>query len=179
MVLSTFWLQVPWRVSKDSPLGCMLITSSAALATRMCYLPLLSTRWRSESLGTGGITWQVCCSSALQRLPAKRMTEWRNANAGCSWAVKLDACDLGGHLDVTQRALAGTLSLRVKESTAQVITVGALCGSGPSLLFLSRAAFATCGGIQHTGHMRKDEFTGWLPCAQKLIRTILGVLGIM
>ena len=46
------------------------------------------------------------------------MTEWSNANVGCSWAVKLDVRDLGGHLDVTQRALAGTLGGRVKEATS-------------------------------------------------------------
>ena len=33
--------------------------------------------------------------------------------------------DLGGHLDVTQRAVAGTLS-RVKNATTQVLAVGAL-----------------------------------------------------
>ena len=54
------------------------------------------------------------------------MTAWRNENAGCFWAVKLDVRDLGGHLDVTQRAPAGTLSSRVKEATSHVIAVGAL-----------------------------------------------------
>ena len=34
--------------------------------------------------------------------------------------------DLGGHLDFTRRARAGTLSCRVKEATAGVATVGAL-----------------------------------------------------
>ena len=53
------------------------------------------------------------------------MTSWRNENACCFWAVKLDARDLGGHLDVTQRALAGTQSSRVKEDTSHVIAVGA------------------------------------------------------
>ena len=43
------------------------------------------------------------------------MTEWRNANAGCPWAVKLDVRDLRSHLDVKQRALAGTLGLRYKK----------------------------------------------------------------
>ena len=53
------------------------------------------------------------------------MTAWRNENEGWFWAVKLDVRDLGGHLDVTQRALAGTLSSRVKLATTQVISVGA------------------------------------------------------
>ena len=41
------------------------------------------------------------------------MTAWRNRNEGCFWAVKLDVRDLGGHLDVTLLAVAGTLTNRV------------------------------------------------------------------
>ena len=44
----------------------------------------------------------------------KRIAAWRHENPGCSWAVKLDVRDLGGHLDVTQCALSGTLISRVK-----------------------------------------------------------------
>ena len=54
------------------------------------------------------------------------MTAWRNRNEGCFWAVKLDVRDLGGHLDVTLRAVAGTLTNRVKIATTQVPAVGAL-----------------------------------------------------
>ena len=54
------------------------------------------------------------------------MTAWRNENEGCFWAVKLDVRGLGGHLDVTLRALAGTLSSRVKIASAQVVAVGVL-----------------------------------------------------
>ena len=46
------------------------------------------------------------------RAARRRMTAWQNENEGCFWAVKLDVRDLGGHLDVTLRALAGTLSSR-------------------------------------------------------------------
>ena len=56
----------------------------------------------------------------------RRMTSWRNRNEGCFWAVKLDVRDLGGHLDVTLRAVAGTLSNRVRIATTQVPAVGAL-----------------------------------------------------
>ena len=42
------------------------------------------------------------------------------------WAVKLDVWDLVGHLDVTLRAVAGTLSNRVRIATNQVPAVGAL-----------------------------------------------------
>ena len=54
------------------------------------------------------------------------MTAWRNRNEGCFWAVNLDVRDLGGHLDVTLRAVAGTLTNRVKIATTQVPVVGAL-----------------------------------------------------
>ena len=54
------------------------------------------------------------------------MTAWPNMNEGCFWAVKLDVGDLGGHLDVTFRAVAGTLNSGVKIATTQVPAVGAL-----------------------------------------------------
>ena len=57
--------------------------------------------------------------------------------------MQYDARDMTGHLDVTQRASAGTLSMRVKETTSQVMSVGALshplgCMSvrGPQFLIL-------------------------------------------
>ena len=54
------------------------------------------------------------------------MTAWRDENAGCFWAGKLDVRDSRGYLDVTQRALAGALNDRVKEATSHVIAFGAL-----------------------------------------------------
>ena len=33
------------------------------------------------------------------------LTAWRDEHEGCFWAVKLDVRDLGGHLDVTLRAV--------------------------------------------------------------------------
>ena len=56
----------------------------------------------------------------------RRMRAWRKENEGCFWAVELDVRDLGGHLDVTLRAVAGTLSGRVKTATTQINVVGAL-----------------------------------------------------
>ena len=64
----------------------------------------------------------MCVAKAARR----RMTAWRNMNEGCFWAVKLDVRDLGGHLDVTLRAVAGTLSSRVNIATTQFPAVGAL-----------------------------------------------------
>ena len=45
---------------------------------------------------------------------------------GGFWKVHLDGRDLGGHLDFTFRARAGTLSKRVGEATVGVASVGAL-----------------------------------------------------
>ena len=42
------------------------------------------------------------------------------------WKVQLDVSDLGGHLDFTLRAGAGTLSKRVRDATFAVTSVGAL-----------------------------------------------------
>ena len=50
-----------------------------------------------------------CVLLSTSKAARRRMTAWRNENEGCFWAVKLDVRDLGGHLDVTLRAVAGTL----------------------------------------------------------------------
>ena len=42
------------------------------------------------------------------------------------WKVQLKVRDLGGHLDFTLRARAGTLSNRVREAASGVASVGAL-----------------------------------------------------
>ena len=67
-----------------------------------------------------------CVLLSTSKAARRRMTAWRNRNEGCFWAVKLDVRDLGGHLDVTLRAVAGTLTNRVKIATTQVPAVGAL-----------------------------------------------------
>ena len=54
-----------------------------------------------------------CVSLSTSKAARRRMTAWRNMNEGFFWAVKLDVRDLGGHLDVTLRAVAGTLNSRV------------------------------------------------------------------
>ena len=78
-----------------------------------------------------------CVLLSTSKAARRRMTAWRNMNEGCFWAVKLDVRDLGGHLDVTSRAAAGTLSSRVKIATTQVPAVGALSlGSNARLEWL-------------------------------------------
>ena len=67
-----------------------------------------------------------CVPLSTSGVARRRMAAWRNENEGCFRAVKHDVRDLGGHLDVTLRTSAGTLSGRVKLGTTQVISVGAV-----------------------------------------------------
>ena len=67
-----------------------------------------------------------CVLLSTSKAARRRMSAWRKSNEGCFWAVKLDVRDLGGHLDVTLRAVAGTLTKRVQIATTQVPAVGAL-----------------------------------------------------
>ena len=67
-----------------------------------------------------------CVLLSTSKAARRRMSAWRKRNEGCFWAVKLDVRDLGGHLDVTLRAVAGTLTKRVQIATTQVPAVGAL-----------------------------------------------------
>ena len=75
----------------------------------------------------------------------RRMTAWRNRNESCFWAVKLDVRDLGGHLDVTLRAVAGTLSSRVHIATTQVSAVGALFLGFQRMLGMVRSKYLPGG----------------------------------
>ena len=54
------------------------------------------------------------------------MKLWDISGDGGFWKVQLDVRDLGGHLDFTRRARAGTLSQRVGDATVGVAAVGAL-----------------------------------------------------
>ena len=54
------------------------------------------------------------------------MKLWDVSGSGGFWEVQLDVRDLGGHLDFTLRARAGTHSNRVREATSGVASVGAL-----------------------------------------------------
>ena len=55
----------------------------------------------------------------------RAMKLWDVAGDGGFGKVQLDVRDLGGHLDFTLRARAGTLSNRVREATSGVASVGA------------------------------------------------------
>ena len=62
------------------------------------------------------------------------------------WIVQLDVRDLGGHLDFTFGARAGTLSKRVGEATVGVASVGALLlGFQVKLVLLVRGKYLPSG----------------------------------
>ena len=82
---------------------------------------------------------------ALLELLVDAWTAWRNRDEGCFWAVKLDVRDLGGHLDVTLRAVAGNLTNRVKIATTQVPAVGALSLGFQRMLGMVRSKYLPGG----------------------------------
>ena len=59
--------------------------------------------------------------------------------------VKLDVRDLGGHLDITNRARAGTLAQRAVRATSQVSMVGALPFGFLRLVGIVRSKFLPAG----------------------------------
>ena len=67
-----------------------------------------------------------CVLLSTSKSVRKAMKLWDVAGDGGFWKVQLDVRDLGGHLDFTLRARAGTLSNRVREATSGVASVGAL-----------------------------------------------------
>ena len=67
-----------------------------------------------------------CVLLSTSKSVRKAMKLWDISGDGGFWKVQLDVRDLGGHLDFTFRARAGTLSHRVGEATVGVASVGAL-----------------------------------------------------
>ena len=64
-----------------------------------------------------------CVLLSTSKAVRKSMKLWNVPGDGRPWKVELDVRDLGGHLDLTGRAWAGTLSRRVKEATHGVAAV--------------------------------------------------------
>ena len=67
-----------------------------------------------------------CVLLGTSKSVRKAMKLWDISGDGGFWKVQMDVRDLGGHLDFTFRARAGTLCKRVGEATAGVASVGAL-----------------------------------------------------
>ena len=86
-----------------------------------------------------------CVLLSTSKAARRRMLAWRKKNDGCFWAIKLDVRDLGVHLDVTLRAVAGTLSNRVKIATTQVLAVGALPTGFQRMLGMVRSKYLPGG----------------------------------
>ena len=70
---------------------------------------------------------------------------WDISGEGGFWKVQLDVMDLGGHLDFTLRARAGTLSNRVRDTILGVAAVGALLLGFQVKLWLVRGKFVPAG----------------------------------
>ena len=73
------------------------------------------------------------------------MKSWSISVCNRGWAIKLDVRDLGGHLDITNRARAGTLARRAVQATSQVRMVGALPFGFLRLVGFVRAKFLPAG----------------------------------
>ena len=67
-----------------------------------------------------------CVLLSTSKAVRRAMKLWDISGEGGFWKVQLDVRDLGGHLDFTYRARAGTLSRRVGKATVGVAAVGAL-----------------------------------------------------
>ena len=64
-----------------------------------------------------------CVLLSTSKAVRKVMRRWDVSGDGKAWKVKLDVRDLDGHLDLTLRARAGTLSKMVKDATHGVAAV--------------------------------------------------------
>ena len=67
-----------------------------------------------------------CVLLSTSKSVRRAMKMWDISGEGGFWKVQLDVRDLGGHLDFTLRARAGTLFSRVRDATLGVASVGAL-----------------------------------------------------
>ena len=116
-------------------LKCTSFDVDSVLAAAQFTVPYVHAVGQEASPGK-------CVLLSTSKAARRRMTAWRNMNEGCFWAVKLDVWDLGGHLDVTLRAVAGTLDGRVKIATTQVPAVGALFVLFQRMLGMVRSKYA-------------------------------------
>ena len=107
-------------------LSCMPIILSVVLSVLVPYLNLLGSLLSTSSQWVRTFLLVSVSFLVLLSLLGKLSKLWDVAGDGGFWKVQLDVRDLGGHLDFTLRARAGTLSKRVGEATVGVGSVGAL-----------------------------------------------------
>ena len=86
-----------------------------------------------------------CVLLSTSKATKKRMKNWALSAGDKSWGTKLHVRDLGGHLDVTMRARAGTLSRRPAKATSQVHMVGALSFGFLRLVAFVRSKYLSAG----------------------------------
>ena len=124
-------LHAPWCRQLESPEG---ISPHLCAGNIKCNSYVVETLLAAAQYTVSHVGHEaspsMCLLLGTSKAARKRMTACRNESAGCVRAVKLDVRDLGGHLDVTQRALAGTLSEKVKRSH-----LPCHCGRSPSMGF--------------------------------------------
>ena len=104
----------------------MLIILSAVLLVHVLYLSLLNFTARYVRLVGQDVSPGKCVLLSTSKAVRRAMKLWDISGEGGFWKVQLDVRDLGGHLDFTYRARAGTLSRRVGKATVGVTAVGAL-----------------------------------------------------
>ena len=89
------------------PSSTLAILNALLRMIKLLFLRLGSRTGTLEQLVRKPLSENVFCLEATRR----RMKCWAISAGDKSWAVKLDARDLGGHLDITRRARAGTFSV--------------------------------------------------------------------
>ena len=86
-----------------------------------------------------------CVLLSTSKAVRRAMKLWDISGDGGFWKVQLDIRDLGGHLDFTYRARAGTLSCRIGKATVGVTAIGALPLGFLTKLDLVRGKFIPAG----------------------------------
>ena len=109
---------VIWMLCLMLSLSYMLIIFSAVQSALVPYLNLLGVLL--------SVSLDECVLLSTSKSVRKAMKLWDISGGGNFWKVQLDVRDLGGHLDFTLRARAGTLSKRVGAAIVGVAAVGAL-----------------------------------------------------
>ena len=107
-------------------LSSMLITLNVVLPFPELYLSLLIFTAKYVRLVGQDVPPGMCVLLITFKAVRRAMKLYCISGDGGFWKVQLDVRDLGGHLDFTYRARAGTLSRRVGKATVGVAAVGAL-----------------------------------------------------
>ena len=115
-------------------------------AERPCAL-FESARFTAQYVRSVGqdVSPGKCVLLSTSKSVRKTMKLWDVSGSGGFWKVQLDVPNIGGHLDFTLRARAGTPSKRVRDATLGVASVGALPLGFQVKLGLVRGKFLPAG----------------------------------